>query len=76
MYVIDDSPCQYCGDVEFDEAINVLDVVFIINYAYKGGTAPDPLELADVNSDTNINILDIVHLINYIYKSGPEPNCP
>ena len=76
MYVIDDSPCQYCGDVEFDNAINVLDVVFIINYAYKGGTAPDPPEFADVNSDTNINILDIVYLINYIYKSGPEPECP
>jgi C1A family cysteine protease len=76
LEVIDDSPCQSCGDVEFDEEINILDVVYVINFSYKGGPAPDPIELADVNNDSDINILDIVYLINFLYKSGPEPICP
>ena len=54
----------------------MLDIVFLINYKYKSGPAPDPLESADVNHDLDINILDIVYLINYKYKGGPEPDCP
>ncbi len=65
-----------CGDVTRDGDINILDIVYIINYKYKEGPAPDPLESANVNNDSNINILDIVYLINFKYKSGPEPTCP
>jgi len=65
-----------CGDIDDDEAINILDIVNLINYLYKNGTAPDPPESADVNSDEMINILDVVYLINYLYKSGPDLNCP
>ena len=64
-----------CGDANDDGGINILDIVFIINYKYKGGPAPEIFESADVNSDTIINILDIVYLINFKYKSGPEPFC-
>jgi hypothetical protein len=30
-----------CGDVNNDNGINILDVVYIINYKYKGGPAPN-----------------------------------
>ncbi|MCP4705868.1 MAG: hypothetical protein GY865_14810 [candidate division Zixibacteria bacterium] len=65
-----------CGDVNLDGTINILDIVLLINYVYKGGPAPAELNDADVNNDTEIDILDIVLLINYKYKSGPPPNCP
>ncbi len=65
-----------CGDTNGDKMVNILDVVYIINYKYKGGNAPDPMESADVNNDDLVNILDIVYLINYKYKSGTEPVCP
>ncbi len=64
-----------CGDANRDEGINILDIVYIINYKYKGGPPPEPLESADVDGVVNINILDVVYLINFKYKSGPEPNC-
>ena len=68
--------CDYvCGDGDGDQLVNILDVVFVINYKYKSGPAPDPLEAADVNGDILVNILDIVYLINYKYKAGPEPAC-
>ncbi len=65
-----------CGDANRDGDINILDVVYIINYKYKSGPAPDPIESADVNNDLAVNILDVVYLINFKYKSGSEPNCP
>ncbi len=65
-----------CGDIDASPGINILDIVFLINYKYKSGPEPIPLVAADVNGDMLVNILDIVYLINYKYKSGPEPNCP
>ncbi len=64
-----------CGDANGDEGIYILDVVYIINYKYKDGPPPEPLESADVDGSSNINILDVVYLINFKYKSGPEPTC-
>ena len=52
-----------------------MDIVYIINYKYKEGPAPDPVNRADVNCDGYVNILDIVYLQNYKYKGGPDP-CP
>ncbi len=65
-----------CGDANLDGGINILDVVYIINYKYKAGPPPLQLELCDVNHDGSVNILDIVYIINYKYKGGPAPNCP
>lgn len=69
--------CDYiCGDLNDDGTVNILDITYLINYLYKGGPAPEPLESADVNSDMTVNILDVTYLIAYLYRGGPEPNCP
>ena len=65
-----------CGDANDDNSINILDIVMMINYKYKDGAAPVPVESADVDNDGFVNILDIVALINYKYKSGDPPDCP
>jgi len=65
-----------CGDANWDGSLNILDVSFIINFLYRGGSSPDPLEAADANGNGAINILDISYLIDYLYKGGPEPICP
>lgn len=65
-----------CGDVDASGIVNILDITYLINYLYKGGPAPDPIESADVNSSGIVNLLDITYLINYLYKGGPEPDCP
>ncbi len=65
-----------CGDATGDGSVNILDVVFIVNYKYKSGPAPIPITGADVDSSGSINILDVVYLINFKYKGGPAPSCP
>ena len=69
--------CDYvCGDVNGGDVVNALDITFLINFLYKHGAAPDPIQRADVNHSDNVNALDITYLINFLYKHGPDPNCP
>jgi PKD repeat protein len=67
---------EICGDLNNDLTINILDVVYLLRYKYKGGPAPDPLEAGDINLDGEIDLSDIIYLINYKYKGGPEPCNP
>ena len=67
------TPDYPCGDVNTDEQIDLLDAVFLINYIFVGGPAPQPLSLADVDCSGRINIADCVCLINYIFSNGPAP---
>ncbi|MGB2982132.1 MAG: dockerin type I repeat-containing protein [Candidatus Zixiibacteriota bacterium] len=78
-YAIQVSPWDYRGDVNIvpggDGVVNVADVVFLVNYLYKGGDAPDPYWEGDVTCDGVINVADVVYLVNYLYKGGPVPRC-
>jgi hypothetical protein len=65
-----------CGNANGDGDVNVGDAVFLINYVFKGGPAPDPLEAGDANCDGQVNVGDAVYLISYVFKGGPEPCCP
>lgn len=69
-------PSCVCGDTNGDEAVNVGDPVYLINYIFKNGPAPVDMNCADVNGDQSVNVGDAVYLINYIFKSGAWPNCP
>ncbi len=63
------------GDVNLDMKVSVSDVVFLINYLLKGGSAPSFPSLADVDCSGEIEISDVVYLINYLFKGGPPPAC-
>jgi hypothetical protein len=62
-----------CGDANEDKVIDAGDVVYLINYLFKSGPAPVPLEAGDVNSDGGVDVGDVVYLINYLFRSGPAP---
>ncbi len=76
-YVVEEG-CDYInGDADGsggDPAIDIDDVVFLINYVFASGTAPDPLEAGDADCSLFIDIDDIVYLIGYIF-AGSAPPC-
>jgi hypothetical protein len=61
------------GDANCDGEVNVGDVVYIINYVFRGGPAPVPYMAGNANGDAEVNIGDAVYLINYIFNGGPPP---
>jgi hypothetical protein len=66
-------PWYLTGDVNGDWAIDVVDVVYLINYLFKSGSAPDLDQSGDVNCDHIVDVVDVVYLINYLFKNGPPP---
>jgi len=62
-----------CGDVNKDEGVDIDDVVYLINYLFIDGSAPDPIQAGDVNLDGVVNIADVIYLVNYLFTNGPAP---
>jgi hypothetical protein len=64
------------GDANGDEIVDIGDVVYIVNFLYRNGDPPIPLQAADANCDGIVDIGDVVYLINYLYRGGDPPGCP
>jgi len=64
-----------CGDANGDGKITVSDVVYLVNYLFKGGPAPKPFESGEANCDGKVTVSDVVYLVNYLFKGGPVPVC-
>jgi Dockerin type I domain len=62
-----------CGDANGDEFVNVSDAVWIINYVFVGGDAPNPMAAGDVNCDATVNVSDAVVIINFVFVGGYAP---
>jgi hypothetical protein len=61
------------GDANGDGVINVTDVVYLINYLFISGPAPNPIQAGDANCDGVVNVTDVVYLINYLFLVPPGP---
>lgn len=68
--------CDFiCGDVNNDKSVDLLDILYIISYKFKGEDAPIPWASGDVNHDGAINLLDILALIGYKFHGGDPLEC-
>jgi hypothetical protein len=65
-----------CGDLTNDQILTSADVIFLVNYVFKGGPAASPPSAADMNNNGIVNSSDIVYLVNHVFKAGPPPPCP
>lgn len=61
------------GDANDDGFVNAGDPVYIVNFVFKGGSAPPTVYHGDANADGSVNVADAVFVINYVFKGGPAP---
>ncbi len=67
------------GNVDSDpgDAVDIGDLVYMVEYSFAGGPSPLCQEEADVNGDISVDIGDLVYLVEYSFGTGPAPNaCP
>ncbi len=64
------------GDLDNSRFIDITDLVFLVDYMFADGPAPDVLEAADMNcSGGIIDVSDLVFLVDYMFLEGPYPDC-
>jgi hypothetical protein len=73
--------CEIRGDINHDGSpiIDIVDLVYMVNYMFKEGPEPICFWEADINGDGSpiIDIVDLVYMVNYMFKEGPDPvPCP
>jgi len=64
-----------CGDADGSGAVDIDDVVYLIQYIFAGGPEPNPQQSGDADATGGTDIDDVVYLIAYIFASGYEPLC-
>lgn len=58
------------GDANGDEKISLTDIVYLVNYVFRGGPEPVPFFLSgDMNEDARVDLTDIIILVNYVFSS-------
>ncbi len=66
--------CHFnCGDADNSGSVTISDAVYLINYIFAGGPAPNPVDTGDADCSGDISISDVVYLIAYIFSDGPAP---
>ncbi len=70
-----DTSFYQSGDANGDGSIDGADIVYLLNYLFRGGPAPSPLEAGDCDCDGVVNGEDVVYLLNYLYRGGDPPEC-
>ncbi len=73
-------PLYICGDADGDgEGPFVSDLVFMVNFIFKGGPTPPIIEAANADGvimgGIYVNVADLTYMVNYIFKGGPPPIC-
>ncbi len=76
FFLLLDSKLLIPGDSNGDSLLNMSDLVYVVNYLFKGGPPPTPLQAGDLNCDSKTSLTDLYYLINYFFKSGPPPCIP
>ena len=62
------------GDVNSNSLVNLGDIVYLVNFVFKGGPAPSPICRGDVNGSGGAPSLpDIIYLVNFVFKGTAAP---
>ncbi len=65
---------RFHGDLDYDSKINVVDLVYMVDYLFNYGPPPEPeLNVADMNCNLIINVVDLVYFVDYLFNNGPIP---
>lgn len=66
-----------CGNIDEDPggAIDISDLVYLVDWMFTDGPEPVALMSADCNGDGENDISDLIWLVDYMFTGGPHPIC-
>ncbi len=65
---------RFHGDVDYNAEINIADMVYLVEYMFQDGPAPQPeRRVGDLNCNLLVDIADLVYMVDYFFNEGPIP---
>jgi Dockerin type I domain len=65
----------FCGDVDNNQKVNVVDLSRFVGYLFGGGgPLPAPAN-ADASGDGSVNIIDVTKLVQFLFATGGPLAC-
>jgi len=64
------------GDSNSSGAVDIADVIFLLDYLFSSGGTPSPEEAGDANADGALDISDAIYLLVFLFDSGAPPAAP
>lgn len=62
------------GDANSNSLVNLGDIVYLVNFIFKGGPAPSPICRGDANgSGGALSLPDVIYLVNFVFKGASAP---
>jgi len=62
-------PVMQSGDVNQTNTVNSADIIYLVNFVFKGDVAPQPCASAgDINCSRSVTSADIIDLVNFVFK--------
>lgn len=65
-----------CGDVNSDFSVDISDLLFLVDYQFDYGPAPENMDLANVDGKDGVDVGDILYFVDYIFGNSTSLNCP
>jgi PKD repeat protein len=65
--------CAERGNVDGIPGITIGDITYLVDYLFRNGFPPIPLEAGDVDCSQGVNIADLTYLVAYMFQNGPPP---
>lgn len=74
VHVVSVCPVPKTGDATGDGRITAADIIYLVNFVFRGGAPPLPCEaVGDTDCSLNVETLDILVLVDYIFRSKGAP---
>jgi hypothetical protein len=70
-FVLDHTDCwEKPGDVDYSGKLTAADIVYLVNYVFRGGLAPQPCTMyGDVNCTGSVTVSDVIELVRVVFGS-------
>ncbi|UCD63810.1 MAG: hypothetical protein JSW34_13905, partial [Candidatus Zixiibacteriota bacterium] len=67
--------CVLKGDINSNGQVSSADIMYFVDYLWKGGPPPPCHQHGDVNDNGVVSSGDLMYLVDFLWKGGPAPVC-
>ncbi|MBU2652752.1 MAG: hypothetical protein KKA81_17630, partial [Bacteroidetes bacterium] len=65
---------RFHGDNDWNGEVNVLDLVYLVDYLFQAGPQPRPARIVgDLTCNKQVDVQDLTYFVAYLFQQGPIP---